>query len=280
MARLRHIAYSVTDLPAARKFFIDAFGMTSIMETPRAVYVSDGMMNVALLGIDGRPAGWEGDEPFYGIHHYGLWVNDVEDTGRRIVAAGGTYVSGDQPAEGEAFYEVKYADPWGNVFDITASGWVGAANVVEPADGRGVSRLRHIAFSVTDPEGMQKFMENAFGMTKAGDAGAGVYMTDGALNIALLGRKGKPLGWEGEGLFYGIDHVGIWVDDIRAARQQVEAAGATYVLGNESDDPNTFYEIKYRDPLGHLFDLTAGGWKGAVKEVRPVAGNASASAAE
>jgi methylmalonyl-CoA/ethylmalonyl-CoA epimerase len=281
MARLRHIAYSVTDLPAAVKFFVDGFGMTTMMETPRAVYVSDGTINVALLGIEGRPAGWDGDDPFYGIHHYGLWVDDVEETGRRILAAGGRFVSGEQPADGtDAFYELKYADPWDNVFDITGNGWVGAANQVEPAEGQGACRLRHMAFSVTDPEGMQKFQEDAFGWTKAGDGGTGIYMTDGTLNIALLGRKGKPLGWEGDGLFYGIDHVGLWVDDIGKARKQVEAAGAAFVLGNESDDPNTFYEIKYRDPLGHLFDLTGGGWKGAVKEVRPVAGSAAAAAAE
>ena len=63
----------------------------------------------------------------------------------------------------------------------------------------------------------------------------------------------------------------MWVDDIKAARQKVEAAGAKYVMGNESSDPNVFYEIKYRDPLGNMFDLTQNGWVGAVKEVEPSA---------
>ena len=281
MATLRHIAYSVSDLPVSHEFFVKAFGMTTMMETPRAIYVSDGTMNVALLGIEGKPIGWDGGDLFYGIHHYGLWVDDVEQTGRRIIAAGGKYVSGEQPEGGNAFYEIKYSDPWGNVFDITANGWAGAVQDVEPGfdqgDGLSGGRLRHIAFSVSDADAMQKFMEDAFEWTKAGNAGNGVYMTDGTLNIALLSRKGIPLGWEGEGLFFGIDHIGIWVDDIRKACKQVEAAGAAYVLGNESDDPNTFYEIKYRDPLGHLFDLTAGGWKGAVKEVRPIAKTAAAA---
>lgn len=277
MVRLRHIAYSVTDVPRARAFFADAFGMSVALEVPRATYMSDGTMNVALLGIEGRPAGWDGEEPFYGIHHYGLWVDDAAETGRRIEAAGGSFVTGDQPEDSDAFYEIKYRDPWGNVFDITTNGWAGATKDVAPTAGSGENRLRHVAFSVTDPEAVRKFFEDAFGMTKAGNAGAGVYMTDGTLNIALLGRKGKPLGYEGTEPFYGIDHVGIWVDDITAARERVEAAGAAYVLGNESDDPNTFYEIKYRDPLGHLFDLTANGWNGAVKEVQPVAEAAAAA---
>ena len=277
MNRLRHIAYSVTDVPKARKFFEDGFGMDAVLEASRALYMSDGVMNVALLGIEGRPAGWDGAEPFYGIHHFGLWVDDAAETGWRIEAAGGAFVTGEQPADDDAFYELKYRDPWGNVFDITTNGWAGAAKDVQPGPGSARSRLRHVALSVTDPEAVQKFFEDAFGMTKAGNAGAGVYMTDGTLNIALLGRKGKPLGYEGTEPFYGIDHVGIWVDDITEARERVEAAGAKYVLGNESNDPNTFYEIKYRDPLGHLFDLTAGGWKGAVKEVVPAAETAAAA---
>ena len=53
------------------------------------------------------------------------------------------------------------------------------------------ARLRHIALSVRDVERAQKFFEDAFGMEKAGEAGHGVYMTDGAINIALLDRKGR-----------------------------------------------------------------------------------------
>lgn len=132
-----------------------------------------------------------------------------------------------------------------------------------------MAKLRHIALSVADLAQAQKFFEEAFDMTVAGKAGAGVYMTDGTINIALLARKGRPLGYEGEDDFYGIDHFGIWVDDIDEACRKVEAAGATYVLGNESGSPNTFYEIKYRDPMGNLFDLTANGWTGAIKDVMP-----------
>jgi len=40
-------------------------------------------------------------------------------------------------------------------------------------------------------------------------------------------------------------------------------------MGNKSGDPNSFYEIKYRMPTGEMFDITAGGWRGAVKEVKP-----------
>ena len=132
-----------------------------------------------------------------------------------------------------------------------------------------MAKLRHIALSVADLDQARKFFEDAFDMEMVGKAGAGVYMSDGTINIALLARDGRPLGYEGEEPFYGIDHFGIWVDDIEDACKKVEAAGATHVLGNKSDDPNTFYEIKYRDPQGNLFDLTANGWNGAIKDVVP-----------
>ena len=132
-----------------------------------------------------------------------------------------------------------------------------------------MAKLRHNALSVKDVDAARKFFEEAFDMKVAGQAGAGVYMTDGTINIALLGRKGRPLGYEGDEPFYGIDHFGIWVDDIEAACQKVEAAGATHVMGESTGSPNTFYEVKYRNPEGVLFDLTANGWTGAVKDVKP-----------
>ena len=51
-------------------------------------------------------------------------------------------------------------------------------------------------------------------------------------------------------------------------------------MGEPTGSPNTFYEVKYRDPLGQLFDLTANGWKGAVKEVVPAEERETAEAAE
>ncbi|MEE8332226.1 MAG: VOC family protein [Alphaproteobacteria bacterium] len=133
-----------------------------------------------------------------------------------------------------------------------------------------MGKLRHIALSVKDVPAAKKFFEQAFDMETVGESKTGTaYLSDGTINIALLGREGRPLGYEGEEPFYGIDHFGIWVDDVEEACEKLEAAGATHVLGNKSGDPNSFYEVKYRDPQGQLFDITANGWRGAVKDVVP-----------
>jgi methylmalonyl-CoA/ethylmalonyl-CoA epimerase len=136
-----------------------------------------------------------------------------------------------------------------------------------------MAKLRHVAMSVKNVEESAKFFMEAFDMEKVGESANGaVYLSDGTINLALLNRKGKPLGWEGDDEFYGIDHFGMWVDDAEAACAQAEAAGATHVMGNKSGDPNSFYEIKYRTPEGTIFDITGSGWRGAVKDVKPAEG--------
>ena len=133
-----------------------------------------------------------------------------------------------------------------------------------------MAKLRHIALSVSDVNVAKEFFEKAFDMTFVSRRGDQVvYMSDGTMNVALINREGRPLGWEKEELFYGVDHFGMWVDDVKEAQKKVEAAGARYVMGAEASAPGAFYEIKYRDPLGNLFDITANGWDGAVKDVEP-----------
>ena len=128
-------------------------------------------------------------------------------------------------------------------------------------------KLRHIALSVEDVAKAQKFFEDAFGMTKAGDAQNGIYMTDGTMNVALLAKGGKVPGVDNP--YYGVMHFGMWVDDLEQAEEQVKRAGGIHYQGHPSNTPNSYYEVKYRDPTGIIFDITASGWKGAVKNVKP-----------
>jgi lactoylglutathione lyase len=121
-----------------------------------------------------------------------------------------------------------------------------------------MAKLRHLAILVPDPEASATFFEQAFGMTRAGTARRGIYMSDGVMNVALLRVDPNK---EQVGLF----HFGMWVDDLDAAEARVQAAGATYLKGRP-ESPNSFYEAKYRNPDGIVFDMTHSGWAGAVKD--------------
>lgn len=125
-----------------------------------------------------------------------------------------------------------------------------------------MSKLRHIAIIVPDPEEARQFFEDAFGMVAVGTARRGIYVSDGTLNIALLKQEHPE-----EAL--GIAHFGIWVDDLDAAEESIKAAGGSYVTGRPTS-PNSFYEAKFKTPTGQLFDVTHTGWAGAVRDVAPV----------
>jgi methylmalonyl-CoA/ethylmalonyl-CoA epimerase len=122
-----------------------------------------------------------------------------------------------------------------------------------------MSRLRHIAIIVPDPEKAAKFFEDAFDMKRVGTARRGIHVSDGVMNVALLKK-------ETEQETIGLYHFGMWVDDLDAAEKKVLAAGATYIAGRPTA-PQSFYEAKYRDPAGIVFDLTHNGWAGAAKDV-------------
>ena len=124
-----------------------------------------------------------------------------------------------------------------------------------------MAKLRHIAIIVPDPETSAQFFEKAFDFKRVGKARRGIYLSDGTMNVALLKI-------ESEKEKIGIYHFGMWVDDLAEAEEKVTEAGATYV-GGRPTSPHSFYECKYRDPDGVMFDLTHNGWVGAVKNVIP-----------
>ncbi len=121
MAKLRHIALIVPDPEKAAKFFEDAFDMKVAGKARRGLYVSDGTMNIALLKQ-------EGDEKV-GIYHFGMWVDDLDQAEKKVVDAGGSYLAG-RPTSAQSYYEAKYKDPLGIVFDLTHTGWIGAVKDV------------------------------------------------------------------------------------------------------------------------------------------------------
>jgi catechol 2,3-dioxygenase-like lactoylglutathione lyase family enzyme len=133
MARLRHIAMQVPDPQKAAEFYMRVFGMRKVGETDwenaRGVYLSDGVINLALLDYKTEEAAGERGCDFVGIHHIGFWVDDVAKTRSAMEAAGAEHWMG-EPAQGEGFYEVKYHDPNGVVVDITENGWGGAVKDV------------------------------------------------------------------------------------------------------------------------------------------------------
>jgi catechol 2,3-dioxygenase-like lactoylglutathione lyase family enzyme len=124
--KLRHIAITVPDPQKAAEFYMKAFGMRKVGETDwenaRGVYLTDGVINVALLHYKTAEAAGRLGREFVGVHHFGFLTDDVEGVRRAAEAAGATYWMGEAKKDG-GFYEIKYHDPDGIAFDISGSGW-------------------------------------------------------------------------------------------------------------------------------------------------------------
>ena len=94
MAKLRHIALSVDDPEATADFYCKAFDMKRVGRTDsplaKGCYVSDGVITMALLKYKtDKWAGYvEGEDErgkdWVGIHHFGVWVDDLEEAEKKI----------------------------------------------------------------------------------------------------------------------------------------------------------------------------------------------------
>ncbi|HXQ52647.1 MAG TPA: VOC family protein [Stellaceae bacterium] len=139
MAKLRHVAVVVRDLETATRFYERIFDMKRAHEVKNtAIYLTDGVMNLALLNYDvvNRPGSKTADGRV-GIHHLGFRVADMKATQAEIEANGGQYAFDLGDPNGMNF-ERKFLDPEGMIFDISEKGWYGAldeaiAQAKEPA---------------------------------------------------------------------------------------------------------------------------------------------------
>ena len=127
--KLRHIALSVDDPFATAEFYMQAFGMDKVGETDsplaRGVYLSDGTMNLAVLGFKNDYWAGQGGKKYRGIHHFGFQVEDMDDVESDILSAGGENFTG-RPTTGNTstvMFEKKYYDPNGIMVEAAVAGW-------------------------------------------------------------------------------------------------------------------------------------------------------------
>ena len=132
MARLRHFAVCVNDLDKAATFYETVFDLKRIgredLDIGSAVYMSDGVINLALLnfsaGAGSEASDLKNPKGFVGAHHFGFQVDDIAETQKRIEANGGKFFF-DLGDERHGNFERKFKDPDGVIFDISKRGWQG-----------------------------------------------------------------------------------------------------------------------------------------------------------
>ena len=118
MASIRHIAIMTGDPDKLAAFYCDVFGMTirsdtpATAEVPRAVFITDGYMEVALIANTKVPLG---------INHFGFTIDARENP--HICAKLKEY--GIEPFvvnPGRSYAETRGKDPDGNQYDLSTTG--------------------------------------------------------------------------------------------------------------------------------------------------------------
>lgn len=118
MAKLRHIAVTVPDPDATATFYEKTFGLKRVYKSNFGVLMSDGTVSLAILRFPtNETAGDERGKDFFGLHHMGFVVDDIEEARKKIEANGGRYHM-KVPSRTHSDTEEKFRDPNGVVFDI------------------------------------------------------------------------------------------------------------------------------------------------------------------
>ena len=138
MGELRHLAMSVRDPWLTAAFYTSLFGFEIVGETDSSlaegVFLSDGVFGVALLDFKSDAAAQGKGRDFVGLHHFGIWVDDVEGTQKTIERAGGRWLMGEPDYRHNAQYEVKFHDINGVILDLVHNGWAGTQRRPGQAD--------------------------------------------------------------------------------------------------------------------------------------------------
>ena len=107
MGKLRHIAMWVPDPWKTAEFYKYVFGMEVVGETDSSlaegVFLSDGVINLALLHFKSDEAAQGTGRHHVGLHHFGVWVDDPAAARQQIEEAGGEWLMGEPDVKGGSF---------------------------------------------------------------------------------------------------------------------------------------------------------------------------------
>ncbi len=117
MPSIRHVAIRCKDPSAMAEFYKTVFDLQEVWRGTRVVYLTDGVINLALL-----PAPADGSTESLGINHFGFQVEDLDEIQRRL-ALMEVPAATPRPQDGQRYAEYRAIDPEGNAIDLAEKGW-------------------------------------------------------------------------------------------------------------------------------------------------------------
>lgn len=256
MPQIRHVATCTNNNRRIARFYRLIFGMEELWNDkrthPYAYYITDGYVNLTCLQFY---AGLM-RKPDVGIEHFGFYVDDVQETVKKIAAFDSSIKLEDSPEDGR-YEDKRFHDPEGNRLEIASNTW-GTEGI------KNIPRIRHIAIHAKDLECLCDFYKSVFGMKEItrkitrDTESTVVYLSDNDFSLTLI--KNAPVAR------FGIQLFGIQVPSIGAIEERLIKSPPFLYPGEPPVEvirrvkQGPFETCYLRDPDGTYVDLSENGW--------------------
>ena len=236
MPQLRQLLVAAEEPKRLAGFYQEVFELEKIDETEAAVFLSDGIFNLALID--------EPDPHRCGFRRLSFDTVRVETLGKKLTSVGlseGALLA----AGSSAGIDFELADPDGNNVGI-------CRRAFDTAYEKRPVPIRHIALYTPDPQRSADFYCKLFDMREVQRSDrSSIFVSDGYLNLALLyQRKEEPL---------GLNHFGFHVSNNEEMQARAERAGVRRGAARPERIP--FAEYRVHDPEGNGIDISQKGWR-------------------
>ncbi|HKY06670.1 MAG TPA: VOC family protein [Candidatus Binatia bacterium] len=236
MPHLRQLGIAAESPDQLADFYQKVFELDRIDKVNGAVFLSDGIFNLAFV--------MEDDSAKQGFTHLGFDTVRVESIGKKLAQV-------DMAAESVVAVtsltgvEYEMRDPDGNTVGI-------CRRAFDVAYEKRPVPIRHVALYTPNPRRMADFYCKVLDMKEVDRTDrSSIFVSDGYVNLALLyQRKEEPI---------GLNHFGFHVKSNEEMQIRAEKAGVKRGAARPERIP--FAEYRVRDPEGNGIDISQKGWR-------------------
>jgi len=236
MPQLRQLVIAAENPSRLSAFYQDVFELEKIDEAKEAVFLSDGVFNLALVA--------EPDARKQGLRHLSFDTVRVESMGKKLASAGVAESSLVQ-VDTVTGVEFELRDPDGNTVGV-------CRRAFDVAYEQRPVPIRHIAVYTPNPQRMADFYCKTLDIKEVEKTErSSIFVSDGYFNLALLyQRKEEPM---------GLNHFGFHVKSNEEMQARAERAGVRRGAARPERIP--FAEYRVHDPEGNGIDISQKGWR-------------------
>src|SRR5436190_14830103 len=214
-SRLNHVAIASDQYALNGRFYESLFGMkpSSKPRPARSVVLGDGYVGMNVIPRrDGRTSG---------LDHFGIEVDDVEDTIARIAKFDSSLGSVKRPPI-RPFAAYSAHDPDTNIFDLSQKGSGGQKDVYAENDWVQPRTISHIALRTRHAERCSQFYADVFGLAPLDRPKDGnFYLSDGRVRLMIIPWIITDY-YGQDPARTGLDHIGFKVESVDRVKKDME----------------------------------------------------------